>query len=48
MLADTNPHTGERLISKLRDKKKYDDNYDRIFGKKEEKEVEKNDKKSDV
>jgi hypothetical protein len=33
-MVDTNPITGDRIISKMKDKKKYDDNYDRIFREK--------------
>ena len=46
-MVDTNPHTGERITSKLRDKDKFDENFDRIF-RKDKKEVKENDKKSDV
>lgn len=45
MMVDTNPHTGERIISKLRDKDKFDANFDRIFGKKDKKETDKKDGK---
>lgn len=48
MMADTNPHTGERMISKLRDKKKFDENFDRIFGKKEDKKDKEDGKKSNI
>lgn len=47
-MVDTNPHTGERITSKLRGKDKFDENFDRIFRNKEKKEVKENDKKSDV
>ena len=34
-MSNTNDVTGDRITSKIRGKENYDNNYDRIFGKKE-------------